>query len=152
MTPQSDTAAVSITRRREILREQNGERFNGVISTLTAEREAGLALTVGGSQLDDVRHFVDVGRMRSGAGEEQRDTGETPTDDPLLLHIHRDATTREITEEQPLIPERKTSYVRSVLGVRSVLRSVRSDARARMQGGCAEELAMRLDKDRLLKR
>lgn len=91
--------------------------------------------------------------MRSGAGEEQRDTGETPTDDrPLLLHIHRDATTREITENKPLIPERKTSYVRPVVGVRSVFSSVRSDARARMQGGCAEELAMRLDEDRVLRR
>lgn len=34
--------------------------------------------------------------------------------------------------------------VRSVSGSVSLLRSVRSDARARMQGGCAEERAMRL--------
>lgn len=40
--------------------------FHGVISTKTDRRSRkGLALTVGGSQFDHVRHFVDSGRMRS---------------------------------------------------------------------------------------
>lgn len=110
----------------------------------------GLALTVGGSQLDDVRHFVYLGWMRSWREEKSRERWREDADwPPLLFHIHRESTGREITENKPLLRELNASHVLRSAG-RCLRRcSVRSDARARMQGGCAEELAMRLDKDRL---
>lgn len=116
------------------------------------EDQKGLDLTVGGSQLADIRHFVDRGRMRSWpSGEKERTDERTPTDyRPLLLHIHRGATAeKRITENKPLIRERKPSYIgwrRCRPLAASVSVSVRSDAPVRMQGVCAEELAMRLAK------
>lgn len=75
----------------------------------------------------------------------------TPTEyrpRPYFTSIER-RRGEKYTENKPLVPGNKDlicpltepSVSLSVLG------SVRSDARARMQGGCAEELAMRLDKD-----
>lgn len=69
----------------EMMLKSDPSCFNGVTWTLGSRK--GLALTVGGSQLDHVRHFVVLGRMRSWRSGRWAETGRTPiTERPPLFH------------------------------------------------------------------
>lgn len=120
-------------------------------------KQKGPFLTVGGSQLDHVRHFVGLWQdavLLEEREEEQREGHRlTP-----LLHIHTEATENDPKQGAdpgdkdfmcPLTVARwsvRRSVGRSV-GAGLWRGSVRSDAGVKMQGVCAEEPVMRLDKD-----
>lgn len=100
----------------KITRKYDLRYFNWDISTLTSteKKQKGPGSHRRRVPVRSCPPFCGFGQdaVLTERGEEQRD-GEVPTDErPLLLHIHRDATRREITDNRPLVRDTNTSYVR----------------------------------------
>lgn len=142
------TPVILTVRRHEITTRPRAP-FNGLGSTLSGGQKQkgsvrsgpvrlGPVLTVGGSQLDDVRHFVDEGRMRREETRRHGDTDQPVTSQPYSGHEDRD-------HRKHAAAPGDEAFICSVsvgLGLGLGLgraRSVRSDARAVMLAlGCRE--------------